>query len=49
MKLKGQSTLEYAILITVVVSAFVAMQTYVQRGVQANLKMIQDRINAKEG
>lgn len=43
---KGQSTLEYAILVTAVIAAFVAMRTYVQRGVQANLKLIQDRVNA---
>ena len=32
---KGQSTVEYAIIIGVVVAALVAMQTYVKRGLQA--------------
>ena len=44
-KLKGQSTLEYAVLIAVVAGAIAAMHTYVQRGVQANLKIIEQQIN----
>lgn len=32
---KGQSTVEYAIVVGVVVAALVAMQTYVKRGLQA--------------
>ena len=44
---RGQSTLEYAILIAIVAAAIVAMKTYVQRSVQANLKMVEDQINAE--
>ena len=34
-KRKGQSTVEYALIIGVIVSSLVAMQTYVKRGLQA--------------
>lgn len=44
---KGQSTIEYALLIGIVAAAFLAMQLYVQRAVQANFKLIQDQINAE--
>ena len=44
---RGQSTLEYALIIFAVVAALVAMNTYVQRSVQANLKTIEDQINAQ--
>lgn len=37
IKMLGQSTAEYAILIGVVVAAAVGMQTYVKRGVQARV------------
>ena len=46
MKKKAQSTLEYAVLVAAVAAAFIAMRTYVQRGVQANLKLIENQINA---
>jgi uncharacterized protein (UPF0333 family) len=46
MKRRGQSTLEYALIIAVVVAALTAMSVYVQRSVQANLKVIEDQINA---
>mgnify|MGYP001591779018 FL=1 len=46
IKKKAQSTLEYAVLIAAVAAAFIAMRTYVQRGVQANLKMIENNVNA---
>ena len=42
---KGQSTIEYALLIAVVAAAFLAMQLYVQRAVQANFKMVEDQVN----
>lgn len=45
MRRKGQSILEYALLIAVVAAAFVAMQAYVNRAVQANLKSLEDQIN----
>jgi len=44
---KAQSILEYAILISIVVAALVGMHIYVQRAVQANLKMVEDRVNAE--
>jgi len=44
----GQSILEYALIISVAVAALVAMSVYVQRSVQANLKMVEDQINAQE-
>lgn len=44
---KGQSTIEYALLIAIVAAAFLAMRVYVQRAVQANFKMIQDQINVE--
>ncbi len=42
---RGQSVLEYAVIISVVVAALSAMSVYLQRSVQANLKMIEDRVN----
>ncbi len=44
-KLKAQTVIEYAILISVVAIAFVAMKTYVQRSVNANIKLIEEQIN----
>lgn len=43
----GQSTLEYAVFIGVVVAALVAMQLYVRRSIQANLKALEGQINAE--
>ncbi|MDD2679212.1 MAG: hypothetical protein PHO03_00200 [Candidatus Omnitrophica bacterium] len=43
----GQSILEYALIISVVVAALAAMSIYVQRSAQANLKVIEDQINAQ--
>ena len=43
----GQSTLEYAVFSAVVAAALVGMQLYVRRSVQANLKMLEDQINAE--
>jgi hypothetical protein len=43
---KAQSVIEYALLIAVVAMAFAAMQVYGQRAVNANIKLIQDRVNA---
>ena len=47
MKRLGQSVLEYALIVTVVAAALTAMNTYVQRSVRSNLKMIEDQINAQ--
>lgn len=44
---KGQSTLEYAVLVAIVAAAIVTMNTYVQRAVQANLKTVEGQINAE--
>ncbi|MEW6170043.1 MAG: hypothetical protein AB1472_00535 [Candidatus Omnitrophota bacterium] len=44
---KAQSTLEYAVLIAIIAAAFLAMRTYVQRSVQANLKAVEEQINAE--
>ena len=43
---RAQSTIEYALLITIVAAAFVAMHLYMQRAVQANFKVIEDQVNA---
>ena len=45
-KIKGQSVLEYAMIVAVVVAALMAMGAYVRRSVQANLRIIEDQINA---
>lgn len=44
MRKKGQSTLEYAVIIAVVVAALVAVQTYVKRGLQGRLRQASDDI-----
>lgn len=41
---KGQSTLEYALIIAVVVAALVAMQVYIKRGMQGKLRSAADDI-----
>lgn len=43
----GQSILEYAMVIAVAVAALTAMTMYVQRSVQANLKNVEEQINAR--
>lgn len=35
---KGQNTAEYAILIALVIGGVIAMQTYIQRGIQGRMK-----------
>lgn len=42
---KGQSIIEYSILILIIAAAVMAMRIYVQRAVQANLKTIEENIN----
>jgi len=42
---KGQSTFEYAVLITVVVAAIIAMHTYMRRAVQGRLKNVEVDLN----
>ena len=43
-KKRGQSTLEYAVLIIVIIAALIAIQTYIKRGVQGRLKSASDDI-----
>ncbi len=43
----GQSVLEYAVLIAAVAAALIAMQLYVRRSIQANLKTVENQINAE--
>jgi hypothetical protein len=47
MSARGQSTLEYAVFITVVAAAVVSMSLYVRRGIMANLKLLECQINAE--
>ena len=44
IKRRAQSTLEYALMIAVVVGALIAMQVYVKRGLQGKLKDSTDQI-----
>jgi Flp pilus assembly pilin Flp len=44
-KHKGQSILEYAILIAIIIAAILVMQTFMKRGVQGRLKDSSDRIS----
>lgn len=39
---RGQSTLEYGVIIAVIVAALIAMQFYLKRGVQGRLKQAAD-------
>ena len=41
---RGQSTLEYAVLIVVIIAALIAMQVYIKRGVQGRLRESSDQI-----
>lgn len=44
MKRRGQSTLEYAVVIAVVLAALIAIQIYVKRGIQGKLRSSTDQI-----
>jgi Flp pilus assembly pilin Flp len=44
---QGQSTLEYAVFTAVVAAALIAMQVYVRRSIQANLKTLENQVNAE--
>ena len=46
-KIKGQSTLEYAMIIAVVVGALFAIQIYMRRGVQGKLREATDDIGGQ--
>jgi len=43
-KRKAQSTLEYAVLIMIIIGALVSIQTYIKRGVQGRLKSSADDV-----
>ena len=43
-KAKGQSTMEYAILIIIIIGALISIQVYIKRGVQGRLKSAADDI-----
>ena len=43
-KMKGQSTLEYAVLIIIVIGALLTIQVYIKRGVQGRLRGAADDI-----
>lgn len=47
MSRRAQSTMEYAVFTAVVAAALMAMSVYVQRSIQANLKAVEDQINAE--
>ena len=44
LKKRGQSTLEYAVLIVVIIAALVAMQVYLKRGIQGRMRESSDQI-----
>jgi len=44
---KGQSTLEYAILIIIILGALLSVQVYIKRGVQGRLKQAADDIGSQ--
>ncbi len=44
---KAQSIIEYALLIAIVAAAFMVMNTYMQRSVQANWDRVEEEINAR--
>ena len=46
-RIGGQATLEYAVFTAVVAAALMAMNVYVRRAIQANLKQVQDQVNAE--
>ena len=43
-KMKGQSTLEYAVLIIIIIGALLTIQVYIKRGVQGRLRSATDDI-----
>ena len=43
-KIKGQSTLEYAVLIIIIIGALLSIQAYIKRGIQGRLKQATDDV-----
>ena len=46
-KKKGQSTLEYAVLIVIIIAALLAMNQYIKRGLQGRFKSAADDIGVQ--
>ena len=46
---RGQSILEYAILMVIVIAALLSLQTYIKRGIQGRLKQATDDIGEQYG
>lgn len=46
--LKGQSTIEYAIIIGLVVAGLTTMQVYIKRGIQAGIRVAADELGSQE-
>lgn len=44
---KGQTILEYAVLIAIVGAVFIGMQTYIKRAIQAGVKIAADQIGSQ--
>ena len=44
---KGQSTLEYAVLIIIIIGALLSIQVYIKRGIQGRLKSATDDIGTQ--
>lgn len=44
---RGQSVLEYAILMVIIIAALLTLQTYVKRGIQGRLKSATDDIGSQ--
>jgi len=47
MRRKGQSTVEYALIIAVVLAAFLTMQHYIRRGVEGKMRDSADSIGSQ--
>ena len=47
MTARGQSTMEYAMFIVAVAAALIGMTIYVRRAIQANLKLVEQQVNAE--
>ena len=47
-RLSGQAVLEYAVLISLVAAAFIAMSLYVKRAVQGKLYAMEDAVTGKQ-
>lgn len=44
IKRRGQSVIEYSVIVGVVAAAFIAMSQYVNRSIQARLKQVQEEV-----